>query len=88
MHGVERANGFHWEGAADSRENRVCDADEIATTREHLEPACRGAFISLAQAPAGARAEDGAGGFGKRQRGRDPLPLRAYRRPGCHITLQ
>lgn len=82
MHRVERANGFYREGAADSRENRVSDADEVATAREHLEPTCRGAFISLTQAPGGASAEDGASSFGKRQRGGDPLTLRAYRRPG------
>ena len=88
MHSVERANGFHREGAADSRENRVSHTDEVAPTREHLEPTYRGAFVSLAQPSGGAPAEDGAGGFGKRQRGRDPLTLRAYRRPGCHITLE
>ena len=88
MHGVERAKGFYREGAADSCENRVCDTNEVATTREHLEPTCRGAFITLTQAPGGAPAEDGAGSFGKRQRGGDPLTLCAYRRPGCLITLQ
>ena len=88
MHGVERANGLYRKGAADSCEHRVRDTNEVATTREHLEPACRGAFISLTQAPGGAPAEDGAGRFGKRQCGGDPQTLRTYRRSGCHVTLQ
>ena len=88
MYSVERTNGFDREGAADSRKNRVRDTDEVATTREHLEPTCRGAFVSLAQPSGGAPAEDGAGSFGERQHGRDPLTLRAYRRSGRHITLQ
>jgi len=88
MHGIERANGFHREGAADSRKNCVSDTDEVATTREYLESPYRGAFISLTQPPGGAPAKDGAGSFGECQRGRDPPPLRADRRPGCHVTLQ
>ena len=88
MHGVKRANGLHWEGAGDSREHRVSHTDEVATPCEHLEPTRRGAFVSLAQPPGGAPPEDGAGRFGKRQRRRDPPTLRAYRRPGRHITLQ
>lgn len=79
MDGVRRANGFYREGAGDSRENRVRDVNEVATTCEHLEPTCRGAFIRLTQAPGGALAEDGAGSLGKRQSGGDPLTLCAYR---------
>ena len=88
MHCVEGANGFHREGAADSRKNRVSDPDQVATTREDLEAAYRSAFVCLSQPPGGAPAEDGAAGFRNGQRGRHSLPLRAYRRPGCRIALQ
>ena len=88
MHGIERANGFHREGASDADQHRIGDTDDVTPTREDLEPTCRSACISLAQPPRGDGAEDGAGGFGERQRGRDALPLRAYRRPRGLITLQ
>ncbi len=88
MHGVEGANGLHREGAANSRQNRVRNRDQVATTCENLEPAYRGAFVGLTHPPAGPPAEDGAGRFGKGQGGRDSLPGRANRRPGCRITLQ
>ena len=88
MHGVKGANGLYREGAANSRKNRIRDTDEGATTREHLEPACRGAFVGLTQPPGATPAEDGAGRFGQGQRGRDSLPRRANRRPGRRITLQ
>lgn len=65
MHGVKGANGIHWEGAANSRENRVRDTDEGATAREHLEPTGRSAFVGRTQPPGATPAEDGAGRFGQ-----------------------
>jgi len=88
MHGIERANGFHRERASDSRQHRLGDTDEGATTRKDLEPTCRGASIGLAQPPPGNGAEDRTSGFGERQRRRDALALRAYGRPRGHVTLQ
>ena len=88
MHGAERPNGFHRERAADTRKDLVGHTDDVATAREYLESTSRGALGGLAQSPAGARAKDGAGRLGERQRGRDPPPLRANRCPRRRIALQ
>ena len=88
MHGVERPNGFHRERAADTRKDIVGHTDDVATAREDLESTSRGAFVRLAQSPAGARAKDGAGRLGERHRGRDPRPLRANRCSRRPVALQ
>ena len=88
MHGVERPNGLHGEGAADTRQDIIRHPDDVATAREDLECTCRGAFVRRAQPPAGTGAKDGAGSLRERQRGRDPRPWRANRCSGRRIALQ
>ena len=88
MHGVERPNGFHGEGAANTRKDIIGHADEVAAAGEDLECMCRGAFVRLAQPPARTRTKDGAGRLRERQRGRHPLPVRSNRCSRRPVALQ
>ena len=81
MHGVDRANRLHWKRTADARENGVSEADQVASSREDLEPSHRRAFIGRVQAPGRSPAGDGTSVFSKRQGRRDAPPGRAYRCP-------
>jgi len=82
MHGVKRADGFHWKGPADTGEYGLGDGDDIATAVEDLEPSDRTALLGRFQTPGGSGADDRPGRLGECQCGGHLAPLRTQRSKG------
>ena len=88
MQRIERANGFHGKGAANTREHGVGDGHDEATTSEYSQPSHGSVLLRGRQATAGSSPDDRSCGFREGQRRRNLPSFSLQRLQGRRVAFQ
>ena len=88
MNRVKRANGFHGERPADSREHVICHGDDVAATFKATQCQHRRTLLLGRQSSARTRPKDGPTSFCQRQRRCKPSPFGPDGAPRICVPLE
>jgi len=88
VHRVERPNGFHRKWPTDASEDNAIDVNDEASAFECPQSSNGGLFLGDGQPASDTCADDGAGGFCKRQGGRHVPPVSLERRQRGSVMFQ